>query len=113
MNFVWGLLNDLSFIMILSFISLNVPGIVQNIQSTFLTFIYMDLLQTDRWLPQLFYSEDELASDEPLNAYFDLNGLSSRSVIRNLGSTFVFLLIFLFLQFVGIILKCSVECLSW
>jgi hypothetical protein len=32
LNFVWSLLNDLSFIILLSLISLPIPGLVQPIQ---------------------------------------------------------------------------------
>lgn len=71
----------------------------------------MDLLQTDKWLPQLFYNPDE--EDEPLNDYFDINGFSSKSVIKNLGSTFVFLAVFILMHFIVLILKICEECLDW
>jgi hypothetical protein len=107
MNFLWSLLNDLSFIMMLSFISISVPGLVQTIQQTFLHFIYMDLLQTSAWLPQLFFGSDYADSDVPLNDYFNLNGYSSQRTIENLGSTFVYLVILAFMHLLLLILRAA------
>ena len=73
LGLIWNMLNDLSFLMILSFISISTPGIVQPIQKAILSLIYMDIFQTDKWLPQLFFSEDELDNDEGLNIFFELN----------------------------------------
>ncbi|TNV86833.1 hypothetical protein FGO68_gene14517 [Halteria grandinella] len=98
MNYIWDLLNDISFLMILSYLSVNVPGLVQTIQSVFLSFIYMDLLQTDVWLNSLIYPDSNDEVDHGLNAYFELNGLQSTKLVKNLGSTFVFLVVFLFLH---------------
>ncbi|TNV87226.1 hypothetical protein FGO68_gene10292 [Halteria grandinella] len=82
--------------MILSIISINVPGLVQIVQQILLNFIYMDLLQTDKWVTPIFYTEEQLAEDEPLNMFFDLNGLGSPRFIVTTGSSFVFLVIFVF-----------------
>lgn len=98
MKFIWDLLNDLSSIMILAFISVSTPGLVSNIQRAILSFIYIDLLQTDKWLPALFFKATE--EDEPLTAYFELNGYSSMTLIKNLGSTFLFLLLLVLLHLV-------------
>ncbi|TNV86580.1 hypothetical protein FGO68_gene10524 [Halteria grandinella] len=86
-------MNDMSFLMIQTMISINMPGIVQQIQGAMLNFIYMDLLKTDQWLPQLLFSEEELEDDEGLNFYFDINGYSSRKIMINLGSTLIFILL--------------------
>ncbi|TNV86972.1 hypothetical protein FGO68_gene4936 [Halteria grandinella] len=99
--------------MILSFISISVPGLVQMIQSTFLSFIYMDLLQTDKWLPKLFFSEQS-EEDEALDSFFEVNGFGSTRLINNLGSTFVFLMIFLGLHTFLFLLRCFFEgCTKW
>lgn len=44
--FIWGLLNDLSVIMDLALISVNVPGTASIIQSIILKLIYLDILWT-------------------------------------------------------------------
>jgi hypothetical protein len=61
----------------------------------------MDLLQTDRWLiPMLFDEksgkdgEDDEENNEALNQYFDENGFSTKVLIKNLGSTFVYMVIY-------------------
>ncbi|TNV86775.1 hypothetical protein FGO68_gene10447 [Halteria grandinella] len=90
--------------MILSFLSISIPGLVQIIQSIFLQFIYFDLLQTEGWLSPLFFSEylteneDDPSSEEedgPLNLFFEANGFGSMRLINNLGSTFVYLVGFI------------------
>ena len=50
MNFVWGSMNDMSFLTILSLISISVPGIAQIFQSVILKFLYLDVMITDDWL---------------------------------------------------------------
>jgi hypothetical protein len=94
LQYVWGLLNDMSFLTILTMVSITIPGIAKYLQAALLNFIYMDLLKTDLWLiplifpdddnnenkddgPQLTEEEDLVQSAEtydvnsPLNSYFD------------------------------------------
>ncbi len=47
----------MSFLAILSLISISVPGIAKVIQSSLFGFISMDLLYTDRWLNPLIFKE--------------------------------------------------------
>ncbi|TNV86738.1 hypothetical protein FGO68_gene10525 [Halteria grandinella] len=95
MNYIWEVINDISHLMILSLISINIPSFVQTIQSVFLSFIYLDLLQTDQWLPQIIYPGIDSDEEEGLNEYFEMNGFGSMRFANNLGSTFVFVWIFL------------------
>jgi hypothetical protein len=94
---LFGLINDLSFLNILSLVSITTPGIGQAIQAQILKFIYFDMLMTDKWFNQLFYGKKNLKTDEEtdyaLNYYFDFNGFESMSLVKNLGSTFIYLLI--------------------
>jgi len=39
-------------------ISMPVPGIVQTVQSVLLNFIYVDILLTDYWMPQILFQTD-------------------------------------------------------
>ena len=96
-QYLWGLLNDMSFLTISSMISINVPGIGKIIMTSLLNFIYLDILQTDLWLNPLIFPKkeiDEEEDDEPLNIYFDENGFGSKMLIKNLGSTFVYLALY-------------------
>lgn len=71
---MWSLLNDISFLTILTLVSLPVPGIAQMIQSVMLNFIYLDILMTDKWLIPLIYGSDDGDDDEALNDKFAENG---------------------------------------
>ncbi len=55
--------DDFSFLTINTMISLTVPGIVQLVTSVLINFIYVDILLTDLWLPQLFYSDTDKARE--------------------------------------------------
>ncbi|TNV86848.1 hypothetical protein FGO68_gene11103 [Halteria grandinella] len=67
----------------------------------------MDLLQTGLWLPQLFYSEEDLDGEDDfaLNAYFDLNGFSSTRLMNNGGSALVFLMYHIAIHTIYIIIR--------
>lgn len=99
----------MSFLTILSLISISVPGIASQILSSLINFIYLDVLMSEKWFEKIFYrsisngskariliSESEMERDLPLNEFFDNNGFSTKSLIKNLGSTFIYLLIYLF-----------------
>ena len=101
-QYLWGLLNDMSFLTICSLISINVPGIGKMLMNSLLNFIYLDLLMTEVWLfPLLFHpkppGKEEDETEEPINMFFDENGFQSKALIKNLGSTFVYLGLYLVL----------------
>ena len=56
-QYIWGLLNDMSFLTIMTMISITVPGIAKLIMGALLNFIYLDILQTDKWLYPLIFPE--------------------------------------------------------
>ncbi|TNV87025.1 hypothetical protein FGO68_gene14976 [Halteria grandinella] len=97
-QYVWSLLNDLSFLTILTLVSMNVPGIVQMIQNVMLNFIYLDILKTDQWfIPYVFGVEDEEEADRGLNSFFDQNGFSSVNSLKNLQSSLIYVILILLL----------------
>jgi len=57
--------------------------------SQILDFVFMDCLMTDSWIDPLFFHED--FEDEPYNKNFEECGYESRNAIRNMGSTFIYL----------------------
>ncbi|TNV86189.1 hypothetical protein FGO68_gene6733 [Halteria grandinella] len=97
LNLIWGILNDLSFMMNMTLISISIPGIASPIMNIVLQFIYLDLLQTDQWLNPFLSQEkvdDEYnLDDEPLNENFDQQGFQSMYAFKNLGSTLIFTII--------------------
>ena len=81
----------------MTLISVTVPGLSKMILYALLSFIYLDILQTDKWLLPFIYSNvgDQDIDDIPLNIYFDENGFSSRYMIMNIGSTTVYVHIYM------------------
>ena len=58
-------MRDISFLTILSMVSISVPGLASMILAAFLKFIYMDILHTDIWLiPILFPDENYEVNDD-------------------------------------------------
>lgn len=53
------MLNDLSFMMSLSMVSVNVPGIAQVVQRILLGMIYLDLLDTSKWIDPIISSDED------------------------------------------------------
>jgi len=59
LNFIWGSMNDMSFLTLLSLISIAVPGIAQVFMKIILKFLYLDVLMTDGWLLPWLISENK------------------------------------------------------
>ncbi|TNV85934.1 hypothetical protein FGO68_gene8988 [Halteria grandinella] len=83
-NQIWNMLNDISLMMNLPLIAIAIPGIASPVMSLILQFIYLDLLQTDKWLVP---KEDE---GQGLNYYFEQQGFKSVNILFNLGSTLIY-----------------------
>ena len=62
-----------------------------------LNFIYLDILQTSTWLIPMMFPDDDGSNDYALNPQFDLNGFNSMVLVKNLGSTFVYLIVLILL----------------
>ena len=56
-QYIWNMFDDFSFLTINTLISMSVPGIVQLVTSVLINFIYVDILLTDLWIPQIFNEE--------------------------------------------------------
>ncbi|TNV87100.1 hypothetical protein FGO68_gene11553 [Halteria grandinella] len=89
--YLFGLLNDISQLTMLSLININIPGQVSLITTIIMNLIYMDLLQTDLWINNIIDLDSE--DDDAICPSFKLAGYSSKLTIKNLGSTFVFIFI--------------------
>jgi len=57
----------MSFLTILSLISIAVPGLAQTIQTVLLKFLYIDILMTDEWLYPMLLKEEESFYDTPIS----------------------------------------------
>jgi hypothetical protein len=74
---VWYKLDDMSFLTINSYVSMNVPGVAQIISQVLLKFIYFDILYMELWLDKFLalLNIDLNYDDKPMNQYFEQNGL--------------------------------------
>ncbi|TNV86987.1 hypothetical protein FGO68_gene1174 [Halteria grandinella] len=102
LSYLFGLLNDISQIIMLSLININIPGQAQLIMNMLMNLIYMDLLQTDLWLEKLMNIEDD---DQALCPSFKQAGYSSHNTVSNLGSTFVFIIVLIALYLIFALLS--------
>jgi hypothetical protein len=59
LNLIWGSMNDMSFLTLLSLISIAVPGIAQVFMKVILKFLYLDILMTEDWLLPWLISENK------------------------------------------------------
>jgi hypothetical protein len=99
-QFLWGQLEDMSFLTINSMISLSIPGLPQLIQSVLLKFIYFDILYTELWISHFMVKIglgdlDDVPNDNALNSIFADNGFQSKQFLKNAGSTFFFLFFYI------------------
>ena len=87
----------MSFLTINMLISMNVPGIVQIVQSIFMSFVYFDVFYVDQWVPpaleKVKFNIDE--PGEPINTYFQENGFEVKFFMKNIGSTLIFILLYI------------------
>jgi hypothetical protein len=51
LQYLWSHLDDMSFLTINTLLSLKVPPIAHSMHSLLLQFVFMDLFQTELWLP--------------------------------------------------------------
>ena len=96
----------MSFMSINSMISMPVPGMVQLINNVIMSFIYVDIFLSDKWMPELFYGLESINEDsEPLNSFFDESGYSSKFLLKNINSSLVFIGIYCFLYALLLIMR--------
>ncbi len=64
---------------ILSIVSITIPGVALVIQNTLINFLYFDLLYTEEWMPQIWEKMGYVDDDEEdlLNEKFKENGFQS------------------------------------
>jgi hypothetical protein len=83
-----------------------VPGMVQLINNVVISFIYVDIFLSDKWMPDLIYGSESANEDnEPLNSYFDESGYSSKALLKNMNSSLVFIWIYCSMYVLLLILR--------
>ena len=96
---VWMQLEDMSFITINSFIAVSITGVPKIILSVIYKFIYFDIFYTEQWMPDMMKNLgldfDLIENDEPMNLEFSQNGFESMQFLRNIGTTLIFITLYL------------------
>ena len=90
-SYLWGLLNAFSSLTILSLISISVPGPAQQLNRYIIGFSQLDILPSELIYEKTLTFPD--GNDEALNTYFDQIGFSSSFAVKNMGSTFIFMVV--------------------
>ena len=101
MQYLWGFLDGISLITVLSLISVSVPGLANEINMYLLNLAQLNLIPANELTDIVFNFDDY--DDNPLNGNFNLVGFGETNSIRNLGSTFPYM-IFLWLLSVLLLL---------
>ncbi len=88
MNFIWGSMNDMSFLTILTLISISVPGIAQVVQAIILKFLYLDIMMTEEWLtPWITKELETLMVEDEETQTDDEEVISSRILQASTNNT--------------------------
>ncbi len=97
----------MSFLTINMLISMNVPGIVQIVQQIFMKFVYFDVFYVDQWVPptlkKVSFNID--VPEDPINDYFQENGFEVKFLMKNIGSTLIFILVYLIAWLIYLMLR--------
>lgn len=75
-----------------------------------MSLIYLDILLTEKWMPQLLlkingFKNEQIENNQPLNSYFEENGFESIYFLRNIGSAIVYLAVYILLWMLYLILN--------
>ena len=102
----------MSFLTINMLISMNVPGIVQIVQQIFMRFVYFDVFYVDQWVPptlkKVSFNMD--IPDDPINDYFQENGFEVKFLMKNIGSTLIFIILYVIAWWFYLMLKICGKC---
>ena len=108
-SYLWGLLNDLSSITIISLININIPELPKSIIKSVMRFAQVDILPSDIILNSMFKFDE--FDDQPFNDQFALLGFESSNGAKNMGSALLYLVfhcfILMVLLFLTLIKNCS------
>ncbi|TNV88256.1 hypothetical protein FGO68_gene11483 [Halteria grandinella] len=95
---LWGMLNSLALLTMLSLISVNIPGIARYISRSLVAFSQLDIFPTSVFLQEslglkftVIGENSEDPDNDPLTSELADLGFGSRSTSINMGSTLVYL----------------------
>ena len=106
---VWIQFEDLSFLVINSLLQISIPGLPSTIQGFLMKYIFFDILYTELWISKLMggigIDFGKLTNDTAINVQFSDNGFDSKQFLKNSGSSFFFILAYIFSWLVLLLLS--------
>ena len=106
---IWIQFEDISFLVINSLLQISIPGLPSTILGFLMKYIFFDILYTELWIPKFMRSIgidfDKVKNDTAINVQFSDNGFDSKQFLKNSGSSFFFLLIYIFSWFILLLLS--------
>ena len=96
MQYLWGFLSGISLITVLSLISVSVPGLANQVSMYLLSLAQMNIIPANE-ITDLVLDFDDM-NDNPLNGSFMIFGYGETNIIRNLGATFLYLVLICLMQ---------------
>jgi hypothetical protein len=106
---IWIQFEDLSFLVINSLLQISIPGLPSTIQGFLMKYIFFDILYTELWIAKFMgaigIDFDKVTNDTAVNVQFSDNGFDSKQFLKNSGSSFFYLLAYLFSWLVLLLLS--------
>ncbi len=90
LSYLWSMLNSISFLSVFGLVAVTIPGRASSMLKIFFQLAQLDVLPMDYVFEKTLVFDD--ITDEARNEYFDALGFSSLNLLKNLGSTVVFLI---------------------
>ena len=96
---IWIQLEDISFLVINSLVQISIPGLPSTILGFLMKYIFFDILYTELWIDQFMsgigIEFEKVKNDTAINVQFSDNGFNSKQFLKNSGSSFFFILIYI------------------
>jgi hypothetical protein len=97
---LWIQFEDISFLVINSLLQISIPGLHSTILGFLMKYIFFDILYTELWgakfMGGIGVDFDMVKNYTSINFQFSDNGFYSKQFLKNSGSSFFFLLIYVF-----------------
>jgi hypothetical protein len=97
---LWIQFEDVSFLVINSLLQISIPGFPSTILGFLMKYIFFDILYTELWVAKFMggigVDFGSMKNDTAINVQFSANGFDSKQFLKNSGSSFFFLSIYIF-----------------
>ena len=112
MSYLWGSVNVLQLLTYLALTSVNIPGLPRVANVIIMQISQLDILPSQTIIQDMYMIPDEnnIPGDMALNEYFNQAGFQSSYSIVNMGSTFIYLLLYLAFVLIQLLLNAVLCC---